>query len=114
MTAENVEKLEQRLRHAETKNKILTSELAKAKATSASEQSQTTSPTYSESTTPLKIPDGPISRPDTAGDVITEASYLSINTTRERQYPSSTSGILFAKLVRASVDVFSITGNGPV
>lgn len=43
-----------------------------------------------------------------------EVSYLSINTTRERQYPSSTSGILFAKLVRASVDVFSITGNGPV
>ena len=62
----NVEKLERRLRQAEAKNKILTSELAKTKATSASEQSQTTSLTYPESTTPLEIPDGPISRPDTA------------------------------------------------
>ena len=47
------------------------------------------------------------------GDVINEVSFLASTAAGERHYLGSTSGVLFANLVRASVDVSNTSHHGP-
>ncbi|KAF2177073.1 hypothetical protein K469DRAFT_604823 [Zopfia rhizophila CBS 207.26] len=98
--AEHVERLERRLRHAEARNKVLASELARARAHADADETATPSDIGTVSGPSVQ----PLARSN-AGDVITEVSYLSINAAGERQYLGSTSGILFANLVKAGVDL---------
>jgi hypothetical protein len=94
-TSDDVERVEKRLRQSEARNRSLLSEVARLKATATSEQ-----------------PGGSPARTDRSqtaetrrADAVSEISYLSINAAGERQpYLGSTSGVLFANLVRSSVD----------
>lgn len=95
-TSEDVERVEKRLRQSEARNRSLLEEVARLRAAPSGEQSGV-SPAGTERsqvTDPLK-----------RADAVSEISYLSINAAGERQpYLGSTSGILFANLVRSSVD----------
>jgi hypothetical protein len=94
-TSDDVERVEKRLRQSEARNRSLLSEVARLKAAMTTEQPG--------------IPPAGTDRSQTAeakrADAVSEVSYLSINAAGERQpYLGSTSGVLFAILVRSSVD----------
>lgn len=98
-----VDRLEKRIAQAEGRNKALSAELSRLR-------SQVASTPGAQSNGDADIPaDGP-SRPSTNAterrhDLAAEVSFLSTNAAGERQYLGSTSGVLFADLVRASVDM---------
>ena len=94
-TSDDVERVEKRLRQSEARNRSLLSEVARLKAAATTEQTG--------------ISPAGTDRSQTAearrADAVSEISYLSINAAGERQpYLGSTSGVLFANLVRSSVD----------
>lgn len=95
-TADHVERLEKRIRQAEARNRSLADELARVRANHADGQhspSRTPDPGASQASSSRTI------------DAVSEVSYLSISAAGERQpYLGSTSGVLFADLVRSSVD----------
>lgn len=93
-TSEDVERIEKRLRQSEARNRGLLDEIARLKA---SREQSDPSPAETERS---QVTNGP-----KRADALSEVSYLSINAAGERQpYLGSTSGVLFADLVRASVD----------
>lgn len=94
-TSDEVDRIEKRLRQAEARNRSLADELSKA----------TRSPVAGESgTSPAETSQSRSSGQQRRADAVSEVSYLSINAAGERQYLGSTSGLLFADLVRSSVD----------
>jgi hypothetical protein len=102
-----IEALERKLRQTEARNAALSSELARARATTAARA------------LPASTPENPASPHTTSksasgSDVIHEVSFLASTAAGDRHYLGSTSGVLFASLVRASVDVTSEPQpNGP-
>lgn len=101
-TSDDIERVEKRLRQSEARNRSLLDEVAKLKA--GSEHLDTlpaeTERSHTANATPKRA------------DAVSEVSYLSINAAGERQpYLGSTSGVLFADLVRSSVDA-SVSRHG--
>jgi len=99
--ADHVERLERRLRDVESRNRVLVDELRKARSDESKDAGNRhlsrASPTTTRTT-----------------DAISEVSFLSITAAGERQpYLGSTSGVLFASLVRNSVDVPRSRHNSP-
>lgn len=95
-TSDDVERVEKRLRQSEARNRTLLDEIARLKASGAQPgvSPAETDQSQSHSTDLPK-----------RADAVSEISYLSINAAGERQpYLGSTSGVLFADLVRSSVD----------
>ena len=93
-TSEDVERVEKRLRQSEARNRSLLSEVARLKAATAEQPDGSPAGTDRSQTTEGR-----------RADAVSEISYLSINAAGERQpYLGSTSGVLFANLVRSSVD----------
>ena len=93
-TSDDVERVEKRLRQSEARNRSLLDEVARLRATNAQAG---VSPANTDQSHPTDIPK--------RADAVSEISYLSINAAGERQpYLGSTSGVLFADLVRSSVD----------
>lgn len=94
-TSEDLERVERRLRQAETRNRTLLDEVARLSR--VNQESQVVSPSNTE----RSQGDAPPRR----ADAVSEIGYLSLNAAGERQpYLGSTSGVLFADLVRSSVD----------
>jgi hypothetical protein len=93
-TSDDVERIEKRLRQSEARNRSLLEEVARLRAIGA----QTgVSPAHTDQSNATDLPK--------RADAVSEISYLSINAAGERQpYLGSTSGVLFADLVRSSVD----------
>jgi hypothetical protein len=93
-----VDRLERRLTQAENRNKSLAAELSRIR----SNESQN-----SDDDTPNSMPHQtrPTGTTTRRSDVAAQVSILSTSAAGERQYLGSTSGVLFADLVRASVDV---------
>lgn len=93
-TSDDIERVEKRLRQSEARNRSL---LEEVKRLQAGPQYLGTSPTETERSHPTDA--------TKRADAVSEVSYLSINAAGERQpYLGSTSGVLFADLVRSSVD----------
>ncbi|TKA63482.1 hypothetical protein B0A55_09608, partial [Friedmanniomyces simplex] len=90
--SDHVERLEKRIRQAEARNKSLADELSRARSNAdavSSSQAREPSAPWAHAKSP---------------DAVSEVSYLSINAAGERQpYLGSTSGVLFADLIRSSV-----------
>lgn len=93
-----VSRLERRLAQAENRNKSLAAELARIRPTEQQGSNEDTLRTISQHS----MPNDSTSR---RSDVAAQVSILSTSAAGERQYLGSTSGVLFADLVRASVDV---------
>ena len=97
-SAADVEKLERRLRQADVRNGSLTEELARLKSQTRQQ-------------TPASLPADSSDAPpqgDRPPDAVSEVSYLSISAAGERRpYLGSSSGVLLADLVRASVEATS-------
>ena len=93
-TSDDVERVEKRLRQSEARNRTLLDEVARLRAIGAQSSVSPANTDHSHATdTPKRA------------DAVSEISYLSINAAGERQpYLGSTSGVLFADLVRSSVD----------
>jgi hypothetical protein len=90
-TTDDVERVEKKLRQSEARNRTLLDEVARLKAVGVSPANTDQSPSTVDLTK--------------RADAVSEISYLSINAAGERQpYLGSTSGVLFADLVRSSVD----------
>lgn len=96
-TSEDVERVEKRLRQSEARNRTLLEEVARLlKATPSGEQ---------DGVSPAGTERSQGTDPPKRADAVSEISYLSISAAGERQpYLGSTSGVLFADLVRSSVD----------
>ncbi|KAK5175649.1 uncharacterized protein LTR77_000788 [Saxophila tyrrhenica] len=93
-TADHVERLERKIRQAEARNHELTDELQRTKVSHRGSAADGHEPTADGPSTARSV------------DPVSEVSYLSINAAGERQpYLGSTSGVLFASLVRNSVNV---------
>ena len=93
-TSEDVERVEKRLRQSEARNRSLLNEVARLKAAPTEKPGVSPAGTDRSQTTEAR-----------RADAVSEVSYLSINAAGERQpYLGSTSGVLFANLVRSSVD----------
>jgi hypothetical protein len=93
-TTDDVERVEKRLRQSETRNRALLEEVARLKAGGTH---LGVSPANTDQSHSTELPK--------RADAVSEISYLSINAAGERQpYLGSTSGVLFADLVRSSVD----------
>lgn len=93
-TVDDVERVEKRLRQSEARNRALLDEVARLKAPGVQAVVSPASTNQSHTVDPPK-----------RADAVSEISYLSINAAGERQpYLGSTSGVLFADLVRSSVD----------
>lgn len=93
-TSDDVERVEKRLRQSEARNRTLLDELARLRSIGAQSGVSPANTDHSHATDPPK-----------RADAVSEISYLSINAAGERQpYLGSTSGVLFADLVRSSVD----------
>ncbi|KAK3110330.1 hypothetical protein LTR53_015482, partial [Teratosphaeriaceae sp. CCFEE 6253] len=91
----HVERLEKRIRQAEARNKSLADELSRAQANIDAPQPGTHTLEHSAPWAHSRSP-----------DAVSEVSYLSINAAGERQpYLGSTSGVLFADLIRSSVSL---------
>ncbi|PVH85592.1 hypothetical protein DL98DRAFT_451788 [Cadophora sp. DSE1049] len=112
-----LEALEKRLHQSEAKNKALVSELAKAKAQA---QAQAKTPHPTPTTTPSDGFVRPALTPEpsddqsparaggttvAAEDVTNEVKFLASTAAGERYYLGSASGLLFADLVKASVEI---------
>jgi hypothetical protein len=94
-TADHVERLEKRIRQAEARNKSLADELSRVRASTESKEAP-------EQPSEQKL-QGSLAA---TADAVTEVSFLSINAAGERQpYLGSSSGLLFADLIRSSVHV---------
>ncbi|EMC95302.1 hypothetical protein BAUCODRAFT_25369 [Baudoinia panamericana UAMH 10762] len=94
-SADHVERLERRILQAEARNKTLSDELSRARAGSDT-QGSTASPGLEQRAVETLSKDI---------DVVTEVSFLSTSAAGERlPYLGSTSGVLFADLIRSSVD----------
>lgn len=93
-TSDDVERVEKRLRQSEARNRTLLDELARLRSVGNQSGVSPADTDHSHATDPPK-----------RADAVSEISYLSINAAGERQpYLGSTSGVLFADLVRSSVD----------
>ncbi|KAM0715042.1 hypothetical protein Q7P37_009507 [Cladosporium fusiforme] len=100
-TSDDIERVEKRLRQSEARNRSLLDEVTRLKAGS---EHPGTSPAETEKSHATDVP--------RRADAVSEVSYLSINAAGERQpFLGSTSGILFADLVRSSVDA-SVSRHG--
>ncbi|KUJ15965.1 uncharacterized protein LY89DRAFT_697951 [Mollisia scopiformis] len=105
---DHVEAIERRLRQAEAKNKALSDELAKAKRNENSILSSRevsgvrSTPSSRDENTQSSTP---VQANGTGHTIINEVSFLASTAAGERHYLGSTSGVLFANLVRASVDI---------
>lgn len=84
-----IERLERRLRQTEATNKALTARLA---ASNSSPSNENIPPTLSSPQTP-----------ENRHEVSDEVSFLSLNAGGERQFLGSTSGVLFADLIRSAI-----------
>lgn len=94
-TSDDVERVEKRLRQSEARNRSLLDEVARLRAIG----------THSSGASPADTDQSHATDLPKRADAVSEISYLSINAAGERQpYLGSTSGVLFADLVRASVD----------
>jgi hypothetical protein len=93
-----VDRLEKRLAQAENRNRSLAAELSRIR--SAESQSSNDDPSSN-----MSQRQGPVGSTNRRSDVAAQVSILSTSAAGERQYLGSTSGVLFADLVRASVDV---------
>ncbi|KEQ92052.1 hypothetical protein AUEXF2481DRAFT_69079 [Aureobasidium subglaciale EXF-2481] len=93
-----VDRLERRLAQAENRNKSLAAELSRIR----SARSHASNDNADTNMRPEPPSDDITSRRD---DIAAQVSILSTSAAGERQYLGSTSGVLFADLVRASVDV---------
>lgn len=94
-TAEDLERVERRLRQAEARNRTLLDEVARLSRVNPN--AQVASPSNTETSNAQDS--------QRRADAVTEVGYLSLNAAGERQpYLGSTSGVLFADLVRSSVD----------
>ena len=93
--SEDLERVERKLRQAETRNRTLLDEVARLSR--VNQDSQVVSPSTTEGSQG--------EAPSRRADAVSEIGYLSLNAAGERQpYLGSTSGVLFADLVRSSVD----------
>jgi hypothetical protein len=93
-TSDDVERVEKRLRQSEARNRSLLDEVARLRSAGAQAG---VSPANTDQSIATDHPK--------RADAVSEISYLSINAAGERQpYLGSTSGVLFANLVRSSVD----------
>jgi hypothetical protein len=93
-TSDDVERVEKKLRQSEARNRTLLEEVARVKAIGGRPG---VSPADTDQSHSTDLPK--------RADAVSEISYLSINAAGERQpYLGSTSGVLFADLVRSSVD----------
>jgi len=93
-TSDDVERVEKRLRQSEARNRTLLDELARLRSVGTQSGVSPANTDHSHATDNPK-----------RADAVSEISYLSINAAGERQpYLGSTSGVLFADLVRSSVD----------
>lgn len=100
-TSDDIERVEKRLRQSEARNKSLLDEVKRLQAGSEHLGTSPAETKRSHQTDATK-----------RADAVSEVSYLSINAAGERQpYLGSTSGVLFADLVRSSVDA-SVSRNG--
>jgi hypothetical protein len=94
-TSDDVERVERKLRQSEARNRTLLDEIARLRAIGT--QQSGVSPANTDQSHSMDLPK--------RADAVSEISYLSINAAGERQpYLGSTSGVLFADLVRSSVD----------
>jgi len=94
-TSDDVERVEKKLRQSEARNRTLLEEVARLRAIGAHQSG--VSPANTDQSHSTDLPK--------RADAVSEISYLSINAAGERQpYLGSTSGVLFADLVRSSVD----------
>lgn len=94
---EVLERLEKRLSHSQEQNKHLTAELARLKLERDSDRESGVSSASRDTVATEKG--------DRSDDLATHMSILSTGAAGERQFLGSTSGVLFADLVRASVDI---------
>ncbi|OQD99735.1 hypothetical protein PENVUL_c061G05191 [Penicillium vulpinum] len=101
-----IERLERRLRQTEATNRALTARLAAFNSTSNNENTPSTT----------KSPPTEESR----NEVSDEVSFLSLNAGGERQFLGSTSGVLFADLIKSAIEAdassntqLSAQGSGP-
>ena len=100
---EVVERLERRLRQCEATNRALAARLATAQASNGNNSDD--GPKAIPATTQTSDrPHGHGNRPDGGNEVTDEVSYLSLSAGGERQFLGSASGVLFANLVRATID----------
>ncbi|RFU35285.1 hypothetical protein B7463_g1034, partial [Scytalidium lignicola] len=100
---EHVEALERKLRQTEAKNKALLSDLARLRTLTAGAASPGGKGILA---TPRETLESNSPNNDSlSSEVINEVSFLASTAAGERYYLGSTSGVLFANLVRASVDV---------
>ncbi|KFY84848.1 hypothetical protein V500_08949 [Pseudogymnoascus sp. VKM F-4518 (FW-2643)] len=114
---ERLEAIEQRLRQADAKNKALSSELVQLRASQRLSESAAPISRDRLSVNASETPDhngcsgGDDGRNTSnipalpASDLINEVSFLASNAAGDRHFLGSTSGVLFADLVRASVNV---------
>ena len=93
-----VDRLEKRLAQAENRNKSLAAELSRIRSARSQSCNDDASGNMSQQARPA-------SNTTRRSDVAAQVSILSTSAAGERQYLGSTSGVLFADLVRASVDV---------
>jgi hypothetical protein len=91
-----IEKLERRLRQTEATNKALTARLAASRSPPNNDNSSTTT----------RAPQSQESR----NEVSDEVSFLSLNAGGERQFLGSTSGVLFADLIRSGIRADASSG----
>ena len=106
---EVVERLERRLRQCEATNRALAARLATAHANNGNNNNsddgtRTGSATSQTSDRQSGKGNLVLNRYDDGNDLTDEVSYLSLSAGGERQFLGSTSGVLFANLVRATVD----------
>ena len=107
---EVVERLEKRLRQAEATNRALSARLADTNlpAHPASRDGEEAWPNIATTAATTHSSDQlQESILDTGNDVTDEVSFLSLNAGGDRQFLGSGSGVLFANLVRATVDTTS-------
>ncbi|CZR52792.1 related to transcription activator protein acu-15 [Phialocephala subalpina] len=106
---DHVEAIERRLRQAEAKNKALSDELAKARrnenSTLGSREGVGVRSTPSSREDTVQSTASSVQANGTGDTIINEVSFLASTAAGDRHYLGSTSGVLFANLVRASVDI---------
>lgn len=95
---DEVDRLERRLAQAENRNRSLAAELSKIRASGSQRDNENDRVDLAQEPEPANCP-------ARRSDVATQISILSRSAAGERQYLGSTSGVLFADLVRAGVDV---------
>lgn len=99
--ADVVDRLERRLEQTEQRNKALVTELSRLRSISDGPERDAQQKSSTQSMTPGSLN----AQKQRTNEVAAQVSFLSTTAAGDRQYLGSTSGLLFADLVRASVDI---------